>query len=234
MKSKVIYEDKSIIVIHKPAGVATQTAKVGQIDVVSEVKNYLAGEQEPYVALINRLDQPVEGIVLIAKDDFAAKELSAQLQKNQMQKKYYALVLGQPKKKEAMLKDYLVKDSRTNASRIACNEKEKGAKCAELSYHILRSMYKSYETEGERVQVSTSLADITLKTGRHHQIRVQMAHAGLPILGDSKYGSAESIELSQRIGMKNVALCAYSLTFIHPKTKKEMHMQVESETFANL
>lgn len=230
MQLKILYEDKDILLVHKEAGFPTQTGKIGQMDVVSEAKNYLITKEKghnSYVALINRLDQPVEGIVLMAKNEQAAKLLSEQLQKNKMEKKYYALILGKPKKKSEILKEYLVKEKQTNLSRIAKSVTESGAKYAELSYHVAHSVYKTIKNEENCGQVSLSILTIQLKTGRHHQIRVQMANAGCPLLGDSKYGSEKSMELSKLIGIKNVALCAYSLTFVHPKTKKAMEIKIE-------
>ena len=94
---KIVYEDKDQIVIHKPAGVATQTARLGEKDLVSEVKNHIAGSSgsnNPYVAVINRLDQPVEGIVLFAKNAKAAAALSAQMQDGRMEKYYLAAIYG--------------------------------------------------------------------------------------------------------------------------------------------
>ena len=110
---KILYEDKDQIVIHKPAGVATQTARLGEKDLVSEVKNHIAkatGAANPYVGVINRLDQPVEGIVLFAKNAKSAAELSKQMQDGSMQKYYMAAVFGQLPKEEDTLTDYLEKD----------------------------------------------------------------------------------------------------------------------------
>lgn len=92
MKEKIIYEDKDILVCHKPAGLATQTGRVGQKDLVSELKNYLGGNS--YLGLIHRLDQPVEGLLVFAKTAFAAKELSRQLTDNMLNKQYFAVVKG--------------------------------------------------------------------------------------------------------------------------------------------
>ena len=102
-KQRIIYEDKDIIVCHKPAGIATQTAKVGQRDMVSEVSNYLAGCQnqtKPYVGLVHRLDQPVEGILVFARNPKAAGELSRQMAANKMKKQYYAVIAAEDIKPE--------------------------------------------------------------------------------------------------------------------------------------
>ena len=112
---KIVYEDKDQIVVHKPAGVATQTARLGERDLISELKNHLAtssGSTNPYVAVINRLDQPVEGIVLFAKNAKAAAALSAQMQNGNMQKYYLAVVYGNMDVPKDTLVDYLQKDGK--------------------------------------------------------------------------------------------------------------------------
>lgn len=224
MKSKVIFEDESILVVHKPAGLATQTGKVGQQDLVSEMKNYLslAGNTvgEPYVALIHRLDQPVEGILVLAKNERIAKELSSQIVSNKIQKFYYAVVYGTLPEPEGFLVDYLYKDNKTNTSRIA-NKNEKEAKRAELEYKLVYTLEKNIKTLD-----TESLIRVILKTGRHHQIRIQMSHAGMPLLGDAKYGTIESCQASADRGIREVALCAYKLCFSHPLSNKEQCFQI--------
>ena len=183
---KIVYEDKDQIVIHKPAGVATQTARLGEKDLVSEVKNYIAkesGSNNPYVAVINRLDQPVEGIVLFAKNAKVAAALTSQMQDGSMQKFYYAVVAGHMDMPEGTLIDYMEKDTRSNLSRVV-SEASKNAKKAILSYEVKANL--------EKMQ----FLQIQLLTGRHHQIRVQFSHRKHPLIGDTKYGSSESIALS--------------------------------------
>ena len=115
MKTEIIYEDGELLVVWKPAGLATQTAKTGQADVVSELKNYLArtapGKGAPYLGIIHRLDQPVEGMLVFAKKRSAAAALTAQLggQGNAglMNKQYYAVLCGKPVPEEGELVDYL-------------------------------------------------------------------------------------------------------------------------------
>lgn len=216
MKAKIIYEDKEILVCHKPAGLATQTGKVGQKDLVSELKNYLGGN--PYLGLIHRLDQPVEGLLVFAKTAYAAKELSRQLTGNVLNKQYFAVVWGKGFLNETRLEDYLIKDNKTNMSRIA-GETESGAKRAEL-------WAKAIDFDGVH---NISFVEINLLTGRHHQIRVQMANAGFPLLGDMKYGTEESVTKSKELGVESVALCATKLAFVHPKTKKKMEFQIKPE-----
>lgn len=214
----ILYEDSHIIVCHKPHGIATQNQKIGQADMVSLLKNHLAKTQnikgEPYLAVIHRLDQPVSGILVFAKTPFAAKELNRQLTAQGFGKHYRALVDGIPMPKNATLENYLVKDKRTNLSRV-CTKDTPDAKLARLSYETVPAgagIYKDMITEGQ-----TEL-DILLDTGRHHQIRVQLSHMGCPIIGDTKYNTKQTPEKK----WQKICLCAYRLEFIHPKTKKKM------------
>lgn len=210
----IIYEDKDILVVYKPAGIATQTARVGQQDMVSELKNYLKKtQQEPYLGLVHRLDQPVSGVLVFARNKKAAADLSRQITDGTMKKYYYALIYGCPEKEQATLEDYLYKDAKNNLSLIV-KEDFPEAKKAVLHYRHCSTLMVLEKNE------EVSLMEIELLTGRHHQIRVQMAHAGMALLGDSKYGSERSKELSREIGCKNVALCAYKLNFCHPVTHK--------------
>ena len=205
--SLIIYEDAHIIVCHKPAGIPTQTARIGTPDMVSMLKTHLApsSKGEPYLAVIHRLDQPVEGLLVFAKTPAAARELNRQLTTSGFGKYYRAVVQGVPEPAEGTLEDYMVKDGRTNTSRI-CTKETKGAKPARLHYQVTEIHKDSRPV--------TALVKIRLDTGRHHQIRVQMAHIGCPLAGDRKYGEEESIG--------PLRLCAYRLEFKHPATRENM------------
>ncbi len=227
MKTEILYEDKDILVCYKPPGIAVQTASVGQQDMVSELKNYLVQAEsmpkgagigkEPYIGVVHRLDQPVSGVLVFAKNPAAAAFLSARIQDGSSGKIYRALVLGGfgDEAKEGVLENILIKDAKTNTSRVVKPDSRevKQGKKAKLSYLVLNE----YSAEG----VTYSEVEITLFTGRHHQIRVQMSNAGHPILGDTKYGTPEAAELSFGVG-RGLKLCAYRLSFMHPSTKKEM------------
>lgn len=221
MQKNIIYEDESMIVVHKPAGIATQTARVGQRDMVSEMKNYLSGKpeyggkKEPYLGVVHRLDQPVSGILVFAKTKEAAAGLSRQISSGRMHKYYYAVVCGVPPAEEQQLEDYLYKEGKTNRSLIV-KEGFPDAKKAKLSYKKIRTMM--ILENGQEV----TLVEVRLFTGRHHQIRAQLAHHNMPLLGDSKYGSEDSRFLDREIGCRDVALCAYKLILQHPVTRKEM------------
>lgn len=220
MKAVIQYEDDAIIVIHKPSGIATETARIGQADIVSELKNYLKAKGEgTYLGTVHRLDQPVEGLLVFAKTKEAAAGLTKQLEKGSLKKSYAALVpkLYDENEAHGSLEDYLVKDGRTNLSRVVSPETP-GAKKASLSWKLLRNI----EVEG----ISFSLIEVEIFTGRHHQIRVQMSHAGMPLLGDCKYGNTLSAELSEKLGIHQTALLANHLALIHPVTKEHMQFSI--------
>ena len=208
----IIYEDLHIFVCRKPAGLAVQNASFGRKDLESMLKTYLFekdGKANPYLGIIHRLDQPVQGLVVFAKNPKSAAVLSAQVQDGRMKKYYRAVTCGIPKKKEERLVNYLKKNSRTNLSECV-SEKVQGAKKAELYYHVLEE------------KDNYALLEIELFTGRHHQIRVQMAKNQTPLYGDQKYNkNAQKGE--------QIALCASRLEFYHPATGKKMQYDCKPE-----
>lgn len=225
MKCRVIYEDQAILVIYKPSGLATQTGQVGQADVVSGLKNYLAGttgNKSHYLGIIHRLDQPVEGLLVFAKTREAGGKLSAQLTSGTLHKQYEAVVCGKPFPDQARLVDKMYKDAGGVARILPEGSKDPQAKRASLTYETIKT--KEFAGAG-----SASLVRIRLETGRFHQIRAQLSHAGFPLLGDLKYGSEASLEMSRRLGVKRVALCACELALRHPATGKEMSWRVSAE-----
>lgn len=209
MGVEIIYEDGELLVCKKSAGFPVQSRRIGEKDCVSVLKSYLyeknPGKGEPYLGIVHRLDQPVEGVMVFAKTRSAAANLSGQLSKNGFCKEYQAVVSGKVEQKSGTLVDYLRKDGKTNMSFVTKKDAE-GAKRAELSYRVLKE------------QELYSLLEIDLMTGRHHQIRVQMANAGHPLYGDRKYAP----EGERAGGKEAIGLCAVKLTFFHPKTKKKM------------
>lgn len=227
MRTEIVYEDDHILVCYKPAGFATQTAKVGQPDVVSELKNYLNRKRDSrsfsggYLGIVHRLDQPVEGLLVFAKTKKSAAELSAQLSEGTLNKHYYAVICGQPSEKEGELTDYLAK---TADNRAVISDRSEAADLkfqrAVLHYHIIAS-----QSIGQTNHM-ISLADIHIETGRFHQIRAQMSHAGMPLLGDAKYGNDVSVSISGQLNVRGVALCAYEIELKHPVTGKRMHFAV--------
>lgn len=203
----IIYEDKDILVCRKPAGLPTQSAKVSVPDLVSELRNYLAEKKESYLGVVHRLDQPVEGLLVFAKNKAAAKNLSEQLKNSSFDKVYYAVAFNQPPVQEGMLEDYMIKDG-SRAKIVPADTP--GAKKAVLHYRLIA------------IKKGRALYEVRLETGRFHQIRAQMAHAGMPLLGDKKYADAAINIYSEAHGIKNVALCAFKLKLIHPGTGEEM------------
>ena len=238
MSIVIIKETRSWIAVHKPAGIAVQTRKVGMTDLESELlklqKSRMSETQQagkatgnaavPYLAVIHRLDQPVEGIVLFAKNAAAAASLSGQMQQQHMTKEYLACVhrtgaLGSEDGGDEwhVLEDYLVKDGRTNCSRVV-SPGTSGARKAVLEYRVM-------EISGD-----TALLAVRLHTGRHHQIRVQLSHAGLPIVGDRKYGRGSEGAGSASGGDHDCedsfpALCAHRLTFRDPDTGRKTELK---------
>lgn len=242
---EILYEDSHILVCLKPHGVAVQSRQLGTPDMVGILKNHIhqcaTDKGEPYLAVIHRLDQPVKGILVFAKTPFAARELNKQLTQQKFGKYYRALVSGQPPQSEDTLEDYMLKDARTNQSHV-CSGNTNGAKLARLHYTVVSEQprYFSPQVRGQYLNASFSgiddsdiedpdiedsvltELDIRLETGRHHQIRVQLAHMGCPIIGDTKYNPhCEAAHTWQ-----NICLCAYRLDFAHPKTHKPLHFHL--------
>lgn len=216
MGLNIIFEDEQILVVKKDAGIPVEAGRLRIMDLQGLIKNELYRRNrkggEPYLGLIHRLDQPVEGVMVFAKTPFAAGDLSEQVRDGRMRKHYLALLCGKPKTDEGTLVDYLLKDGRTNTSSVV-RAGEKDAKRSELNYKVLKR------------NDETTLVEVELITGRHHQIRVQMANAGWPLYGDTKY-NPQFQETSQYV---QTALCAYKLSFIHPKTKKVMEFMIEPD-----
>ena len=231
----ILFEDKYIIVCVKPHGVATQSKNTAVPDMESMLKAHIFSCEpqngEPYLAIIHRLDQPVKGILVFAKTSLAARELNRQMQNACFEKYYRALVDGTPPDKEGTLENYMLKDGRTNTSSI-CTREVPGAKPARLHYKIVeegQGYLKMGHPEtswgrGESqfppspTEPSSTELDIRLDTGRHHQIRVQLANLGCPIIGDTKY-NPKAMDTG---AWQQIQLCAYRLSFLHPKTGRKM------------
>lgn len=215
---EILFEDNDIIICRKPAGVATQTKRLGQQDMESLLKNYRAKKGEPpYIGIVHRLDQPVEGLMVFAKNQQAAAHLSKQVQDRVIGKYYYAVSVQEldPYYAEGVLEDYLVTDKKTNFTQAVDMEelKRQGKEIPK------DAKYAKLEWKRVKMTIFHSLFDIKLHTGRQHQIRVQMANAGCPLVGDSKYGEA---------GAKNqLALCSYKLEFEHPSKKSPMRFEIQ-------
>lgn len=207
-KLRVLYEDNHVIVVVKEKNVLSQADNTHDIDMLTIIKKYLKEKYNKpgnvYLGLVHRLDRPVSGIMVFAKTSKAASRLSDQVRKKEIKKTYMAVVKGIIKKDEDTFVDYLLKLDNGNT---IVTTKEKGKESV-LTYKVLKRNYEKNET----------LVSIDLKTGRHHQIRVQFASRGYPLCGDQRYGKSDKTQ---------IALCAYKLEFIHPTTKQLMKFEIE-------
>ncbi|MDF2865202.1 MAG: rluC [Clostridia bacterium] len=207
-KLHIVYEDNHIIVVIKPSNIPVQADKSGDIDMLTIVKSYIKEKYnkpgEVYLGLVHRLDRMVGGLMVFAKTSKAASRLSEYIRNREFKKKYLAVVNGSITG-SGEFKDYLVKDERLNMSKVVSSN-VKNSKEALLEYTTI-SNFKYMNRE-------YSLVNINLKTGRHHQIRLQFANAGYPLYGDIKYG-----QKINKVG-QNLALWSCYLSFYHP-TKDE-------------
>lgn len=226
---RIVYEDDQVIVCRKAPGVPVQSASPRVKDLESMLKKALLDRafqkgahakvggpggipEDPYLGVVHRLDQPVQGLLAFAKTPGAAAALSRQVQQGTLVKEYLCVCRREHVpagfSQKGTCTDYLVRDGRTNLSRVVSGETP-GAKRAVLDYEVL-------ETKGDWL-----LVKVCLHTGRHHQIRVQLAHLGIPIAGDQKYGTVSASH-------GELKLCAYHLGFTHPKTGRRMDFCLES------
>jgi 23S rRNA pseudouridine1911/1915/1917 synthase len=207
---KVIYEDNHLIAVVKPAGLATQGDKTGDVCLMDIVKDYLKEKYNKpgkvFLGLLHRLDRPVSGIILFAKTSKGASRLSEQIRNHEMKKEYSALVEGKLKNKKSTLINFLKHNEKNNKAEIFDREVADSQR-AELDYEVVK------EIKGN------TLVKINLKTGRHHQIRAQFAHLGHPLIGDVKYGAEKPLS------DKSIALFADKLTFKTATGDKEMVLE---------
>jgi len=208
MNFKILYEDKHIIVCEKPPKVPSQPDKTGDKDMFSYVEDYLSSNNQQktksYVGLHHRLDRPVGGLMIFSKSKEGNLQVSKQIQNREIEKKYLAIVCGIPSQKVLHLENYLKRLGKINMSKVVGSDAH-GAKLAKLKLEVLESI--TTDDFGD-----LSLVLITLETGRHHQIRVQLSNAGIPIWGDTKYNKTTR----RKQKWNQIALWAYSLTFTPP------------------
>ncbi len=219
MGIEAVYEDRSIIVVFKSAGVATQTANVTQPDCVSLIKEHIKKtdpgiKTEPYVGVVHRLDQPVAGLLVFAKDKKSAASLSKQVGGDLMNKHYRAVVEGIVDVPEyTELRNMIYKDAKTSKAVIADDGTAGGG--AGLQEAVLR-----YRTEEILRDTDQTILSIELVTGRFHQIRAQLSHIGHPIVGDRKYGAVSPYPAG-------IALVADRISFMHPLTGEKVEKAVD-------
>ena len=208
---KVLYEDNHIIVVVKPFNIPSQGDKTGDIDMLTIIKDYIKKKYnkpgDVYLGLVHRLDRPTGGVMVFARTSKAASRLSEQIRKNEFEKKYVAVINGKMEPLAGELEDYLFKLQKSNTSYVVRPNK-KDAKRALLEYST-----KKYDKN-----LDLSLIEVRLKTGRHHQIRVQFSSRGHSLYGDQKYG----LKQNSKYGKKQLALWAYSLSFSHPTLNQLM------------
>lgn len=221
MKLNILYEDDALLVCVKPCGVPSQGDRSNDRDMITLIKEYLFehshSDEEPYLAVIHRLDRPVGGVMVFAKSPEAAARLSDDMQEGNIIKYYQAILTGELPDEAGELTDYLARDGRTNTAKLV-KKGEKGAKKAVLNYEVL----DIFETD----QGVLSYVLIELVTGRHHQIRAQMAARGCGIWGDTKYNPlfAKTKRRYMQIG-----LYSSRIELDHPVTGRHMIFKHEPE-----
>lgn len=204
---QVLFEDNHVIIVNKRAGDIVQGDKTGDKPLSEVVKSYLKDkynkEGNVYLGVVHRLDRPTTGIVMFSKTSKALPRLNKLFAEKSAQKTYWALVKNQPEKLSGTLVHWLIKNPKNNKSTAYLKEVE-GSKKAILHYKVIKTLDNFY------------LLEIDLETGRHHQIRSQLASIGCPIRGDLKYGFDRSNKDA------SISLHARSLCFTHPVKKEEL------------
>lgn len=202
----ILHLDNHLIAVLKPAGLLTQQDHTGEESLMEVTRQWIRREYNKqgnvFLGMVHRLDRNVSGIVLFARTSKAASRLSRQFREGTPKKFYRAIVSGKPKEKRATLVHYLRKEKSLKATVFP--RETPSAKRAELSYEVIESLGKF------------SLIEVTLATGRFHQIRAQMAFTGHPIMGDVKYGASDPLP------DQSIALYACKLVFSHPISNEEI------------
>lgn len=223
MKLEILYEDAYLLACVKPYGVLSQGDKGNDEDMITKIKHYLYDNdvsehaEEPYVAAIHRLDRPVGGVMVFAKNPEVAAKLSDMQQDGEIVKYYQAVITGELPDFEGEMVDYLLRDGKTNTTKVV-KKGEKSAKRAELYYEVLDVM----DTDDGTL----SYVLIELVTGRHHQIRAQFASRGCGIWGDTKYNPKFA---KTKRKYKQIGLFSSRMEFTHPITGEEIVIKKEPE-----
>ena len=205
----ILYEDNHLLAVVKPVGLPTMGVAAGKPSLLEAARRYVKQRyRKPgnvYLGVMSRLDTPVSGVVLLARTSKAARRLTEQFRTRTVEKVYWAVVEGVVEPEAAECVDWLRQDERHRRMHVV-GSTAPGAQEARLGYRRLRSW------DG------LSLLEVVLHTGRKHQIRVQLAHRGWPVLGDRKYGSSRAFP-------EGIALHARSLTVLHPTQGGSLHFQ---------
>jgi 23S rRNA pseudouridine1911/1915/1917 synthase len=211
----VLYEDNHLLVVNKPAMLPTMGVADDRPSLLAEAKEYIRRKHDKpgnvYLGVVSRLDAPVTGVVLLARTSKAAARLSKQFRERDVEKVYWAIVEGHVQPADGELTDYLRKDERHRRVHTT-GAQTPGAQIAELIY---RTMSGPADGARSRDASSTSLLEVHPRTGRKHQIRVQLAKAGFPIVGDRKYGSTRPFPAG-------IGLHSRRLALQHPVSKMQM------------
>ncbi len=209
---QIIYEDNHLIVINKRVGDISQKDQTGDVSLNEVVKEYIKEKYNKpgavYLGVVHRLDRPTSGIIVFAKTSKALSRLNDSFKNRETQKTYWAVVKNQPPKTEDRLTHFLTRNSKNNTSKAHLKEVVDSKK-AVLDYRIIKKLDNYYALE------------IDLHTGRHHQIRAQLAAIGCPIKGDLKYGFPRSNSDG------GIHLHARRLTIVHPVLKEKMTFTAE-------
>ncbi len=209
MPIEVLYEDNHLIAVNKRSGDIVQGDKTGDEPLSDKVKTYLKEKYKKpgnvFCGVIHRIDRPVSGVVLFAKTSKALTRMNELFRTRDVQKVYWAIVKEKPKNDQGTLVNYLLKDEKTNKSKTVNADNKNGLKC-ELEYKVIGKTDTFF------------LLEINPVTGRHHQIRVQLAAMGSPIKGDLKYGFARS----NKDG--SISLHARKLIFVHPVSNEKIEI----------
>lgn len=203
---KILYEDKYLLIVYKESGIPSQPDNSNEKSLTEMAEEHTKSP----VYIMTRLDRPVKGLVLLGKDKLTADKLTKMIQNHELTKIYHALVCGKVEK-TGHIESYIMKNARLNISKIV-NRGNVGAKLAVLDYKLL----EEYD--------NVNKVEIDLKTGRHHQIRVQFASIGAPLYGDVKYNS----QFKHKRGI-TPALCACRLIFKHPVTNEKIDIETDDE-----
>ncbi len=204
---EILFEDNHIIAVNKNSSDLVQGDKTGDVPLSEKVKTYIKNKfNKPgavYLGVTHRLDRPVSGVVLFARTSKSLTRLNEMFSNKAVKKTYWAIVKNKPEKDQATLKHYLIRDQKKNKS-FAYDKETKDSKLAVLSYKLIANADNYY------------LLEVDLQTGRHHQIRCQLAKIGCPIKGDLKYGFPRSNPDG------GISLHARRIDFIHPVRKEEI------------
>ena len=204
---KVVYEDNHVIIVHKESGEIVQGDKTGDKPLSETVKDYIRDKYHKpgnvFLGVVHRLDRPVAGLVVFARTSKALSRLNEMFRKGEVHKTYWAITKNAPAEPEGTLVNWIVRNEKQNKSYVYDKEVP-NAKRAELKYRVIA------HTENYH------LIEVNLLTGRHHQIRCQLAHMGCVIKGDLKYGAPRSNPDG------SISLLSHEVTFIHPVSKIEI------------